>query len=321
MADSNLKKFDAGLVFSGKKSGTLITGFKEPTPYTPKVDDDFIFGDLARDLIVWLLMEHPEPLYIHGPSGTGKTSVIKQVAARINLPVYQITASERMETSDLVGHYTLIDGNTVWQDSALALAMKNGGILLIDEADTANPAVLIALNGVLDGSPLVIAEHGGEIVQPHPLFRIVCTGNSAGNGDASGYYCGVGQMNMAFMDRFTVLEARYPDEKDEVSLLCRRFAKLPKEVVKAMVKTANVLRKLFTNEEPGQAPCEITLTTRSLLRWADLCLRYEALSSIGISPVMYAADLAFANRASKPTKTMIHELIQRTFAEPNNKEK
>ena len=314
MADSTLKTFDAGLVFSGKKSGTLIMGFKEPTTYAPKVDDDFIFGDLARDLIVWLLMEKPEPLYIHGPSGTGKTSAIKQVAARINLPVYQITASERLEVSDLTGHYTLIDGATVWQDSCLSMAMRNGGICLIDEVDTANPAVLIALNGVLDGSGLVIAEHGGELVQPHPLFRLVCTGNSSGNGDSSGYYTGVGQLNLAFMDRFQVLEATYPDAEAETSLLQRKFPKLPKAVIDGMIRVANAVRKLFINEEQGQ-PCELTITTRSLIRWGSLVLRYEALSNIGISPIMYAADLAFANRASKPTKTMIHELIQRIFTE------
>ena len=101
MADNALKTFDAGLVFSGQKSGTKIQGFKEPSPYTPVVDNDYIFGDIARDLIVWLMMERPEPLYIHGPSGTGKTSAVKQIAGLLNLPVFQITASERMEVSDL----------------------------------------------------------------------------------------------------------------------------------------------------------------------------------------------------------------------------
>jgi cobaltochelatase CobS len=90
-------------------------------------------------------------------------------------------------------------------------------------------------------------------------------------------------------------------------------------LIDAMIRVAGALRKLFINEEQGQ-PCEITVTTRSLLRWAYLAQRYEPISGIGLSPLEYAADLAFANRASKPTKTMIHELIQRIFNE-TDKEK
>ncbi len=86
-----------------------------------------------------------------------------------------------------------------------------------------------------------------------------------------------------------------------------------------MVRTAGAIRKLFTSEEQGQ-PCEITITTRSLLRWADLTIRYEALSVMGVSPVLYAADRAFAFRASTPTRMMVHELIQRIFTESNKED-
>lgn len=304
-------EFDAGLVFSGKASGITITGFENPTPYTPAIDQNYLFTDIARDLIVWLRMENPEPLYIHGASGTGKSSSIRQIAARINLPVYEITASERMEVSDLVGHYVLVNGQTEWVDGPLTMALRNGGICLIDEVDTANPAALIALNGVLDGTGLVIAEHGGELVMPHPLFRLACTGNSAGNGDSTGFYSGVAQMNLAFMDRFMVLQADYPSPEAETKLLMTKYPALPENIAGTMVRFAGMVRKLFTREDAQSEPCEITITTRSLIRWADLTLRYEPLSSVGIVPLEYAADRAFANRASVPTKTMLHELLQR----------
>ncbi len=304
-------EFDAGLVFSGKASGVTITGFESPTPYTPAIDQNYLFTDIARDLIVWLRMEKPEPLYIHGASGTGKSSSIRQIAARINLPVYEITASERMEVSDLVGHYVLVNGQTEWVDGPLTMALRNGGICLIDEVDTANPAALIALNGVLDGTGLIIAEHGGELVSPHPLFRLACTGNSAGNGDSAGFYSGISQMNLAFMDRFMVLQADYPTPEAEAKLLTTKYPALPENIASTMVRFAGMVRKLFTREDAQSEPCEITITTRSLIRWADLTLRYEPLSSVGIVPLEYAADRAFANRASVPTKTMLHELLQR----------
>ena len=299
------KKYDIGALFSGKRSGSTVGSFKEPSKYVPATDPDYLWPEWTKDVLVWLLMDKFQPLYLFGPSGTGKSSCLRQVCARINMPVYSVTGSERLEVSDLIGHFVLKNQETIWVDGPLARAMREGGLFVIDEIDSCSPSIIMALNGVLDGSGLVIAEHGGELVQPHPLFRIACTGNSAGNGDSTGFYSGVAQMNLAFMDRFLVLEADYPDPKAETALLQKKFPALPETVVKGMVTFANAVRKLFKNEEPGQQPCEITITTRSLLRWGDLCLRYQALAGMGISPVEYAADRAFASRASKLTRTSL----------------
>ncbi|MBR2772977.1 MAG: AAA family ATPase, partial [Bacteroidales bacterium] len=98
--------YDAGQLFSGKPSGTTIKGYAAPCAYTPSVDPDYLFHDNTRDLIVWFL--NPiDPLYVFGPTGSGKTSCIKQLAARLNYPVFECNASERLEFSDLVGHQTI----------------------------------------------------------------------------------------------------------------------------------------------------------------------------------------------------------------------
>ncbi|WP_140256651.1 AAA family ATPase, partial [Vibrio parahaemolyticus] len=99
-----------------------------------------------------------------GPTGCGKTSLICQVASRLNWPVQQITAHGRLELSDLIGHHTLVNGNMTFVYGPLALAVKHGHLLIINEMDLAEPAELAGLNDILEGAPLVIAQNGGEII-------------------------------------------------------------------------------------------------------------------------------------------------------------
>lgn len=97
----------------------------------------------------------------------------------------------------------------------LALAVKHGHLLIINEMDLAEPAELAGLNDILEGAPLVIAQNGGEIIMPHTKFRFIATGNSAGSGDQTGLYQGVLQQNLAFLDRFRIIEATYAEPSVE----------------------------------------------------------------------------------------------------------
>lgn len=101
--------FDAGEVFSGRPSGRLIKGYDAPSPYSPQADPDYLFHESSRDVIVWFL-EQSDPLYVFGPTGSGKTSIIKELAARINYPVFEVTGHSRLEFPDLVGHLSVRDG-------------------------------------------------------------------------------------------------------------------------------------------------------------------------------------------------------------------
>lgn len=307
--------FDAGLVFSGTASGTAIQGFEESSSYTPKADPNYVFHDSSRDIIVWFLTQK-EPLYIYGYQGCGKSTCIKQLAARLNYPVFEITGHGRLEFADLVGHLSMENGSMTFQYGPLALAMRYGGICLINEIDLTSPEIAAGLNGILDGSPLCIAENGGELIEPHPMFRFAATANTNGAGDDTGLFQGTQRQNAAFLDRFILCKMEYPEETVEKKLLQKRYPHLPAKVLGKMVDFANEVRRLFmgdTTVANYTNSIEVTFSTRSLLRWAELTERFQPLSRQGIQPLSYALDRALGYRACNETRAMLHELVQRFF--------
>lgn len=305
-------QLDAGTVFSGQASGVPVNGYAEATPYTPRLDPDYAFQESARDIICWFLYGN-DALYLTGPTGCGKTSGIKQISARLNYPVFEVTGHGRLELADLFGHLTVRQGTMEFEYGPLALAMRYGGLLLFNELDLASPDIAAGLNTILDGSPLCLAENGGELIEPHPMFRFAGTGNTNGSGDDTGLYSGTLRQNLAFLDRFTVCEVGYPSEETEIALLTRKFPELPRSLCSTMVTYAGEIRKLFVGGDGVTPQIEVTFSTRSLIRWADLTVRYQNLARQGIQPIRYALDRALGFRASRETRAMMGELCQRMF--------
>lgn len=306
---------DAGQVFSGKASGTIVRGFAKPCAYTPEANPDYIFHEHCRDVIVWLCSPH-EPLYIYGSVGAGKSSCVKQLAVRLNYPVFEINGHGRLEFADLVGHLAVHNGSMEYEYGPLALAMRYGGIFLLNEIDLTPPEVAAGLNTILDGSPLCISENGGELIRPHPMFRFVTTANTNGGGDMTGLYQGTQRQNLAWLDRFVLVQMDYPKPDVEMRLLRERCPSLPEDVCSHMVSYANEVRKQFVGEASTDNltdTLEVTFSTRSLLRWADLTVRYQPLARQGVQPITYALDRALAFRASRESRTALHELAQRHF--------
>lgn len=304
---------DAGEVFSGKRSGTTVKGYAKATSSTPAVHPEFIYHDAMRDIVVWF-MSPPEPLYVFGPTGSGKTSLIRQLAAKLHYPVFEVTGHSRLEFPELLGHLSLDNGSMRYEYGPLALAMKYGGLVLINELDLLDPATAAGLNSVLDGSPLCISDNGGEMIIPHPMFRFVATANTNGGADETGLYQGTLRQNIAFMDRFWLCELGYPPADAELSLLQKVAPRLPETIRSAMVDFAGEVRKLFMgNGENSEHSIELTFSTRALIRWAELTVKFQPLARQGIQPVSYALDRALGYRAMPETRVMLHELAQRIF--------
>ena len=230
-------QLDAGKVFSGAPSGRFVLGYDQPSEFTPAQDPDYVFHESSRDVIVWL-MNPSEPLYVFGPTGSGKTSLIKQLAARLNYPVYEVTGHGRLEFADLVGHLSLRDGSMEFEYGPLSRAMRHGGIFLLNELDLLEPSTAAGLNSILDGAPLCIPENGGELITPHPMFRFAATANTNGGSDETGLYQGTLRQNLAFCDRFWLCEVDYPPKAAEVRLLAQKFPSLPEDIRTTMIELA-----------------------------------------------------------------------------------
>ncbi|TDX26788.1 cobaltochelatase CobS [Modicisalibacter xianhensis] len=296
----------------------MALGYADATnPHIPLRDDNYVFRkEFLREMLAFLKDPAGDAMYVTGPTGSGKTSGVSEVLARLNWPLQQITAHGRMELTDLVGHHALMaktpgaQPEMTFMYGPLALAMRQGHVLLINEVDMMDPAELSGLNDILEGRPLVISQNGGEIIKPHPMFRVVVTGNSCGAGDASGLYQGVAMQNIAAMDRYRFTVVDYADPDVEASILEKVAGRLPVELREGMIRIANEIRRLFVGED-GDSQLSLTMSTRTLRRWAKLSLAFRgADNALG-----YALEQALLRRAQPEEKDAILRICKDVFGE------
>lgn len=286
----------------------------QESDYTPRADTDYVFDrELVSDFLAWLhFAGMGDGLYLTGDTGAGKTSFVLQMASRMNRPVQHVVGHARLELPSLVGQHVIKKGEMVFVHGPLAIAVKEGHWFLVDEFDLMDPGTVAGLNPVLDGSPLVIPENGGEVVKPHPKFRFIATANSNGNGDETGLYQGITRQNGALMDRFTMIRVEYPDRKVEEEIIMNAVPDMKsgigKVVLKGMLDVAKEIRDLF--RAGGASQMDVTFSTRTLVRWARFFTVVASRQDLD-SPILYSLDRALAFRANETARTAIHEIVQR----------
>ncbi|MGH8781682.1 AAA family ATPase [Paraburkholderia sp.] len=240
-----------------------------PNPLVPAINPAYLFPERFDD-IVEDIVENRRVMLI-GHTGSGKTSLIEQIAARAQYGVLRSNMNGQTTVGDFVGFWTVKGGETVWVDGVLPTAMRDGHWLIVDEVDFAEPAILAVLTAVLEpGGRLLLKEKGNDIVAPHPSFRLFATANAVGAMSQFRHlYQGANLMNEAFLDRWRVYLIDYLAPDEEADVLVRTLAPhLTPAMARTLAAIAADCRAAFAREDLASA-----FSTRRLLDWAQLMLR------------------------------------------------
>lgn len=235
-------------------------------PAIPEENPDYRFQPFLADVIDSI--HSRENVLLTGGTGVGKTTHITQLAARVRQPLLRINFNGETRMSDLVGKIQVVDGETRWSDGVLPMAMRHGHWLLLDEIDFADPAMLSLLHPVLEEDPvLTLKENSGEIIRPHPNFRLFASANSIGAmQERAGSYAGTNPMNEAFLDRWQVVFVPNLPQAEEIKVLRSQAPGLKVRWAKRIVEFANKAR-----DKSGASGLDYSgdnFSTRKTIAWA-----------------------------------------------------
>lgn len=300
--------------FSSQLDWTVL-GFKEPSQYVPEIDLDYQF-DPATTLALLAGFCHNRRVLIQGFHGTGKSTHIEQVAARLNWPCIRVNLDSHISRIDLLGKDTIILENgqptTQFQEGILPFAIQHPVALVFDEYDAGRPDIMFVIQRILEVEGKLTLLDQNKVLTPHRYFRLFATTNTLGLGDETGLYQGTQQLNQGQLDRWHIIsQLNYLDEKTEANIIAGKTKHLLSEqqqsLIPMIVALANLSREGFR-----QGLLSILMSPRTVLTLAQ---NLAIFNDIG-----YAFRISFYNRCLDAEKDLLNEYFQRCFNRELNKD-
>ena len=295
----------------GFDAGFEVPMFSQPDEHTPKIDPDYVF-DPATTRAILAGFAYNRRVMVQGYHGTGKSTHIEQVAARLNWPMVRVNLDSHVSRIDMVGKDAIVlrDGKQVteFQEGILPWALQRPVALLFDEYDAGRPDVMFVIQRVLEASGSLTLLDQTKVIRPHPFFRLFATTNTIGLGDTTGLYHGTQQINQGQMDRWSIVSTlNYLPRETENAIVLAKMKKLAdtdegKKMVEDMVKVADLTREAFINGD-----ISTVMSPRTVLTWAE---NYEIFGDLG-----GAFRLTFLNKCDELERPTIAEFYQRVFGE------
>ena len=294
----------------GIDSDLTIPAFKKTNDYVPEIDKDYLFN---KDTTLAILagFKHDRRVMIQGYHGTGKSTHIEQVAAKLNWPCVRINLDSHISRIDLVGKDMIVlkDGKqiTEFREGLLPWAIQNPVALVFDEYDAGRPDVMFVIQRVLEAEGSFTLLDKNKVIKQNKYFRLFATTNTVGLGDTTGLYHGTQQINQGQMDRWNIVTTlNYLNLEKEMEIILAKNKNLNnpkgKEKIANMIKVASLTRKGFIAGD-----ISTVMSPRTVLHWAE---NSQIFKDDG-----YSFRVTFLNKCDDAEKNIIAEYYQRCFGE------
>ncbi|MFT6168490.1 MAG: cobaltochelatase CobS [Celeribacter sp.] len=294
----------------GIDTDMTVKGFAERTERVPEIDPTYKF-DPDTTLAILAGFSHNRRVMIQGYHGTGKSTHIEQVAARLNWPSVRVNLDSHISRIDLIGKdaIKLKDGKqiTEFQEGILPWALRNPCAIVFDEYDAGRADVMFVIQRVLEADGKLTLMDQNEVITPNPYFRLFATANTVGLGDTTGLYHGTQQINQAQMDRWSLVATlNYLSHDAETAIILSKNPNYNTEKgrkqISQMVTTADLTRTAFMNGD-----LSTVMSPRTVITWAQ---NAEIFRDVG-----YAFRLTFLNKCDELERQTVAEIYQRCFDE------